>query len=406
MLTSDLLMHSYRGDELVPKSLALTPANRAIASEVIGLFAAHLSERRGLLDDALRILEGEETNYRIKRGLAHLLTNGFSTFEVISPLDPPQLRERLFTEAAKHCPSPENSERLLAQLSDTLSHELGQVVTPTQIRDGLYADLAENQIMTGFDAPTPDDLIHRYNLAQAQGILYRASQLVITAYRNVPGQYKLLFRYLKLFGLMAYIEGDADHGFTITIDGPASLFRQTSSYGVNLAKFLPALLNVSNWQLDAELIPRQRYDGQPSAARYSLSSADTTLKSHYKPGKAFDSILEEALSKRWETATTEWQLEREVDLVSIPGSVMIPDFRLVHPDGRSYLFEIVGYWRPEYLKKKFAQVRKSGRKDLILAVSERLNLANVGIDIKSVSAAVMWFKGKIEPKEVLALIEG
>ena len=58
----------------------------------------------------------------------------------------------------------------------------------------------------------------------------------------------------------------------------------------------------------------------------------------------FDSILEQALSKRWETQQTEWRLEREVDLIPIPGSVMIPDFRLVNPDGRSYLFKIVGYW--------------------------------------------------------------
>ena len=59
--------------------------------------------------------------------------------------------------------------------------------------------------------------------------------------------------------------------------------------------------------------------------------------------------------------------------IPIPGSVMVPDFRLVHPDGRSFLLEIVGYWRPEYLRKKFAQVRRAGRHDLILAISERLN---------------------------------
>ena len=60
---------------------------------------------------------------------------------------------------------------------------------------------------TQFDAPTPEALIHRYNLSQAQGVLYRASHVTITAHRNDPGEYKLLFRYMKLFGLMAYIEG-------------------------------------------------------------------------------------------------------------------------------------------------------------------------------------------------------
>ena len=37
--------------------------------------------------------------------------------------------------------------------------------------------------------------------------------MVMHLYRNDPGQYKLMFRYLKLFRLMTYIEGDADQGF-------------------------------------------------------------------------------------------------------------------------------------------------------------------------------------------------
>ncbi|MFN3266264.1 MAG: DUF790 family protein [Deinococcales bacterium] len=47
-----------------------------------------------------------------------------------------------------------------------------------------------------------------------------------------------------------------------------------------------------------------------------------------------------------------WQLEREVDL---GGKTMIPDFRLVHPDERSVLLEISGYWRAKYLER---QLRK------------------------------------------------
>ena len=176
---------------------------------------------------------------------------------------------------------------------------------------------------------------------------------------------------------------------------------------MDLAKFLPALLHVTRWQMTATLNPKQTYDNIPKEARFTLKPG-SGLVSHYKQGKVFDSILEQALSKRWETQQTEWRLEREVDLVPIPGSVMIPDFRLVHPDGRSYLFEFVGYWRPEYLRKKFIQVAvaKSGRHDLVLAVSERLNLEGAGVDVSKTPAKVLWFKGKIEPSEVLALIEG
>jgi predicted nuclease of restriction endonuclease-like RecB superfamily len=84
---------------------------------------------------------------------------------------------------------------------------------------------------------------------------------------------------------------------------------------------------------------------------------------------------------------------------------MIPDFRLVHPDGRDYLLEIVGYWRPEYLQKKFAQVRKSQCNNLILAISERLNLEKAGVKVENVDAKIIWFKDKLLPKAVLEVLE-
>ena len=84
---------------------------------------------------------------------------------------------------------------------------------------------------------------------------------------------------------------------------------------------------------------------------------------------------------------------------------MIPDFRLVHPDGRVFILEIVGYWRPEYLQKKFAQVRKANCDNLILAISERLNLEKAGIKLDNVPARIIWFKEKLLPKSVLAVME-
>jgi predicted nuclease of restriction endonuclease-like RecB superfamily len=116
-------------------------------------------------------------------------------------------------------------------------------------------------------------------------------------------------------------------------------------------------------------------------------------------------MLEAAFANRWESLKTDWVLEREVDLIPIPGSVMIPDFRLVHPDGRTYLLEIVGYWRPEYLQRKFGQVRRSECDNLILAISERLNLEKAGVKVENVPAKIVWFKDKLSPKAVLEVLD-
>lgn len=405
MLPTDLLIHRYSGEEIVPKRLAIAAQTLAIANDLVTLFQNAKGDARGELNRQLQALEGESTDYRIKRGLAHLLTSDtFSRFEIISPLDPLTLRQRVFALSAQRAGGVSATQATLRQLAENLSQELGHEVLPTQIQTGLYADLSENQILTGFDAPTADALLHRYNLSQVQGVFYRASHVIITAHRNDPSEYKLLFRYLKLFRLMTYIEGDADHGFTLTIDGPTSLFKPNTRYGLKLAMLLPALLHVTKWSLTATLQHRDTYSGAARSGRFTLNS-DCGLVTHYPPGKTYDSMLEAGFVDRWTKAKTEWQLEREVDLIPIPGSVMIPDFRLVHPDGRTFLLEIVGYWRPEYLQKKFSQVRQSGRDDLILAISERLNLEKAGVNFQNTSAQLVWFKDQLMPKSVLAILD-
>jgi hypothetical protein len=405
MLPSELLIYRHRGEELEPKRLAIADKNLAIATDLITLFQSAVGNPQGELETQLRELEGEETDFKVKRGLAHLLkSDAFSTVEIVSPLEPQLLRQRVFALSAQAAPLPQTATATLETVATQLTEELGQEVLPQQIHTGLYADLLENRILTRFDAPTPEALLHRYNLSQVQGVFYKASHLTITAHRNDPGEYKLLFRYLKLFGLMAYIEGDADHGFTITIDGPASLFNPSTRYGTDIAKLIPALLHVTKWSLNADLHLKDSYTNEVKTRRFSLNS-DCGLVSHYPPGKPYDSIIEASFSDRWSSLKTEWRLEREVDLIPIPGSVMIPDFRLVHPDGRTVLLEIIGYWRPEYLRKKFSQVRQSGRDDLLLAISERLNLEKAGVKLNDVPANIVWFKDKLSPKAVLAVLE-
>ncbi|AFZ36914.1 protein of unknown function DUF790 [Stanieria cyanosphaera PCC 7437] len=405
MLPSELLIYRQNGETVVPKKLAIDDRTCGLATEQIDCFTECLGKTQGELNQQLLELEGNSPEYRVKRGLAQLLRNHFSTFEIISPIEPQILRQKVFAQAAKNHPIPRQRNQTLEAIAHHLSQELKRRVTLEEIETGLYADLQENRILTQFDPPIPEALIHRYNLAQVQGIFYRASNIVINAHRNDPGEYKLLFRYLKLFQLMAYIEGDADTGFTITIDGPASLFKASTRYGLALAKMIPALLHVSKWSLQAKLQQRDPYSGNTRTGRFSLNSDRDQLVTHYPPGKPYDSMLETSFANSWAKMKTEWRLEREVDLVPLPGSVMIPDFRLVHPDGRDFLLEIVGYWRPEYLKKKFFQVRRADANNLILAVSERLNLEKAGVKFTELPNRLIWFKDKLSPKVVLEILE-
>jgi predicted nuclease of restriction endonuclease-like RecB superfamily len=403
MLPSSLLMHRYRDERTIPKRLALDERSLAMAETIIELFAGHRDRRRAELDEQLMMLEGDGTDYRVRRGLVHLLQTGFCDFETVSPLEPSELRRRAFALSAAEMPGEQTSRRLVSEIAHQLGAEVGRSVSEAEVVDGLYADLKENAVMTRFELPPPEALIHRYNLAQVQGVFYRAKEIVITTGRNTPAAYRRFFRYLKLFGLMATIEGGPRGGFKITIDGPTSLFGVNTRYGTDLAKFFPALLQLGNWQLTAELIPRPVYETTPESALFTLDSS-CELVSHYKTGRG-ETEVERAFWERWHKTKTEWRLQREVELLPFPGGAIIPSFRLVDPTGRSFLLEIVGYWRPEHLRKKVAELRKANLDQVVLAFSERLNLEKAGVEIDGSLTRIVWFKGRLDPKEVIAALE-
>jgi uncharacterized protein len=405
MLTSELLIYRIEAGVIVPRALGFGKPDLERARTVIDLFKAHDGHRRGELDEALRADEGEGTDYRVRRGLAHLLYSERCEFQTQSILEPELLRDRVFAAAARVRPSLETGATLLDDLAKDLTVELERPISGAELETSLYADLKENQLVQ-FEPVEAQWLLERYNLAQAQGVLYRSSELVITAHRNDPGEYKLLFRYLKLFGLMHRITGDVDAGYSIYLDGPASLFKPSTRYGIQFAKFLPAMLHASKWSLDALIHPRVQFadQSQPLEAHFTLDSS-TPLKSHYAKGKVFDSILEHSFAERFEKVKTDWKLQREVDLVDLGGTVMIPDFRLVHSDGRAVLLEIVGFWRADYLRRKFDKLRRSNRHDIVIAVSQKLNIGESGANIEGLEDQIVWFKGALDPKTVLEIAE-
>jgi uncharacterized protein len=163
-----------------------------------------------------------------------------------------------------------------------------------------------------------------------------------------------------------------------------------------MATFLPALLHVTKWELEAHLYLR----GQET--RYALTS-EARFVSHYSRPPEFDSLLEEAFFKRWARLETLWTLEREVEIIDLKGTIFLPDFALRHSDGRTVYVEIVGFWHPDYLKRKFEKVRRAGLPNLILAVSERLKVGDGALE--GLPRPVVFFKGKLDPGKVREVAE-
>ena len=412
---------------------------RKTAGDLIQLFEDHLGEPKGDLEDAIDELTVADTDYKIVQGLAKLLQDECE-FEMVAPMEPREIRRRLFEKANERYPivrQPtlgEDTQKL--EVYSGVADELG--ISLEACYRGMYADLENNkrlvrigtrtaQQYTGEDGDaststtaltgsseedyehtdlTVEWLLTRYNLALAQAVLYDATEMRI----RVWDHFGTVFSYVKLFGLMHRIypiDADGERvastdlaaGYEAVLDGPASLFSQSRKYGIRMANFLPALPLCDQWEMDAEIL----VDETTGETRKFTLDHTEGLQSHYSAGERFDSDVERTLAQKWERANTEWELVREDDVFDLGAEVMIPDFAIEHPDGRRAILEIVGFWTPEYLDSKLAKIREVEADNFVLAVSERLDCANE--EFGQAVDRVLWFKTGIHVYDVVELAE-
>lgn len=118
----------------------------------------------------------------------------------------------------------------------------------------------------------------------------------------------------------------------------------------------------------------------------------------------YDSATESAFAKRFLALAPDWDLVREPEPIPVGGTLVFPDFALVHRrnPSRRWLLEIVGFWTPEYLRSKLARLREARIERLVLCVSDALACA--GAELPA-SARVVRFKKRVDPRAVLAILE-
>jgi predicted nuclease of restriction endonuclease-like RecB superfamily len=443
MLTADLARSRTTEREVKPLFIDSSEEQyRETARELLQLFETHLGEPQGELEAAIDQLTVADTDYKIVQGLAKLLRDECA-FESVAAADPHEIRRRLFEHANDQYPIVRQptlgADTRKLDVYSRVADELG--LTLEECYTGMYADLEANKRLvtlgtrtaeaystgngtgdgsgptttklTGSSdedyeetALTVDWLLHRYNLALAQAVLYDASELRV----RVWDQFGTVFSYVKLFGLMHRLypidttgnrvrSTNAAAGYEAVLDGPASLFRQSRTYGIRMANFLPALPHCNRWELEAEILVDEAAD---ETRQFTLDHTEG-LQTYYSGGQRFDSDVERTLASKWERATTNWELVREDDVLDLGAEVMLPDFALEHPDGRRAILEIVGFWTPEYLSEKLEKIRAAELDNLVLAVSEQLDCASE--DFGAAADRVLWFKTGIHVYDVVDLAE-
>lgn len=387
MLTSDLAVSYRRGDKIFPFLIRTDDASlRGDAEGLLEIFEEFAGATRGALERELEEYIGTGTDYKIMRGLIKLLTDRCE-FETDAPAEPIEIRQKVFLEARKFHPVLPNSEAR-NEVLQAVAEELN--TDKSAISSNLYADLPAEQHLISFDSIAPKDLLDLYNLAQAQALLYKCIEMKIRVAPSDLNNYRAIFGWIKHFGLIHSVIGNAANGYEITLTGAASLFHRSQKYGIQMAVFLPALLLCKDWKLRAEIVQKKGKN-----LFFELASEQTEIVSNRFDETPYENPDIQKLRKNWEKFSGDWKLEENREVIDLGKTAFVPDLVLISPEKKKIYLDILGFWTPKTLQKRLEEFASANYRKFIIAASQELRGSRE--EPLWESEHVIFYKTKIEP---------
>lgn len=371
----------------------------ALAERMLEVYRLGIGRRRrDLHRDIHRVFE-EETECPLRRIEAFCkLLDDQSTYATKARRNAATLRHQVFRLAAQFHPLVMQKDSLFEQSASDVQKRIAESLGRDwqDICDELFADVVEFHRLESFEGySSTRALLSRYNVAQIQASLFSAISMTVEATTD----FKRILRAARLAKLMHTITASKPGMYRIELTGPASVLRETRRYGVNMAKFLPALICCSDWSMQAVLETRT----SKWKMGLVLTSSDG-LQSHLPSDAEFDSSVEADFFEKWGSEERDgWRLFREAEILHSGQKTFVPDFLLRHTNGRRVLMEIVGFWTPEYIQHRLETLHVFRDAPILLAIHESTadNFSKVTSHVK-----IVRYKSAILVKQIVeALIE-
>lgn len=355
------------------------PEEIELAEKIINAYTK--GKTKGEIDEYTQSIETHST-FKVVRGLSELLRRK-THFESMYTVPPKELRQYLYGEGFV---TNENDRKTILRKA---AQKFG--VSLQEIENSFWKDREKFEIVSVEPDIISKDLVKQYNLSLSQTLLFDALSLEIV----VSGNYQHIFRMIKYLGLMYEVTSE-NNTFTITVTGPASLFKKTKKYGTSLAKLLPVIMKASLWKIKGRI--ETTVAGEPRIYIFELSDS----KKEYFPDapqmkEQFDSAVEENFEKRFSSLRKDWNIQREPTVLQTKASVLIPDFSLERR-GKTWYIEIVGFWTPEYIEKKIKKI-KNLNQEITLCVNK--NLQCTKRDFQKNTVDVIFYDKCVPMKPIL-----
>lgn len=396
MLTADLVRTRRRGDQLQVLGLKGKAEERAkeLAQLLLQLTRDHEGSTYAALQEAWEGVHAAPSERKLVLGLQKLIEDA-CVFKETAELDPRQLREAAFLEAAR-ARREQTFDRNLVLGSLAQTHQ----TDPGVIEASLYSDLRSEHLLERGCLLDAAALVHAYHEGQYQAVLLRAVRITAVVRCKQPSAYRDLFRTLKFRRLLFTVHEVEEGGYRLEIDGPFSLFEAVTKYGLQLALAFPVLRRCDALELVAQL----RWGKRREELRFEYSEKGGGASS--SPTDSSGHLPEEVASfvSAFERTKSAWSVAVSDRLLNLPGlGVCVPD--LVFRSGQTQIYlEVMGFWSRDAVWKRVEMVEQGLSHKLIFAVSSRLRVSESVID-ESASAALYVYKGVMSPRAVIERLE-
>ncbi|MGN6351327.1 MAG: DUF790 family protein [Candidatus Nitrosocosmicus sp.] len=282
MLSSELLRYKidYKNNIIYPLLCNIDDdaIEYQISNRIIEIFnECYLKNyNKDKLNNMIKLLESSYKDYKLVRGLAHLVEKkcifkslynqhdtenytGIRSKNNNIILNSIEIRRIVFQESAKNniALTKEKRFNVLRKISDRLNMD---VETVEQL---MWSDLEENTVISDFYPIDPKSLLFSYNISLIQTLLFNCIRMEIrlSSFKSVGLLWKSLLRNIKRMGLMYWLEIDFQKSIKenkkdiiCIIEGPLNILKLTEKYGVSMAKLVPLVINTVDWNIKAEIL--------------------------------------------------------------------------------------------------------------------------------------------------------
>lgn len=314
-----------------------------LAQSLIDCFSDAASGKmtRNHLEEALELFRRNK-ELKVVDGLIKLLMDR-ALFSPHQENDYPALREKVFSATAQLLEEAREDWDLYQKKLSLLKGDTTDI----------YGDLPGFETLQKFPFITPRELLERYNLSLAQGMLFYAEKIRIKVSDPEPAEMRRMLKYLKFFRLLAQVVSAGKSSMELDISGPFSLFGPTRKYALNLAVFFPAVVRLKQWKLTAEL----NIGGKTGKLVLDQKSG---LVSHYRNFSAYVPEEVKLFHRLFAEKISDWKIVGETPILhGGKQEFIIPDISFENDAKQLIHLELFHRWHKTQLQQRLESLKQN-----------------------------------------------